>query len=264
VFLIGGAPMMGMMEVSHSGGCDVCDERVAGEPRSAWTNLQLVADAIGDGRIDAAERIGGNEGARGYRFEREGVSWWALWSEDGLLHLPGDAAEVPVALDLDLPNGTTAVGVAERTGRTKGILEARQQPTSANPSSASPVGPSIFDARSARSAHGEATRPIRSRAPAPSGRRLSAHVCGGTRSRRSDPAMRSVAGSPTTIARNRIWPPHPGQRQPSFANTLRNSSAHASLPSPPAAGFLVNFRARRFVIAAAVSRLRFSTTSARR
>lgn len=60
----------------------------------------------------AVARVGAAEGARGYRFERDGVPTWVLWNEDGALHLPEDPAEVPVALTLDLPVGTRTVEVS--------------------------------------------------------------------------------------------------------------------------------------------------------
>lgn len=106
VFLIGGAAMMGMTDVTHAG-YDVCDVRTAGAPRPAATNLASIAAAIGEGELDTIERIGEAEGARGYRFEADGVSWWVLWSEDGALHLPGDDEEVAVPYELAVETDVT-------------------------------------------------------------------------------------------------------------------------------------------------------------
>lgn len=117
VFLIGGAATMGMIDVTHGGAYDVCDTRTAGGPRPAWTNLGLLAPVIAALPPDTVERLGEAEGARGYRFESAGEPWWVLWSEDGALHLPGDAAESPTEMTVVLPEGVDAVDVTTAVTR---------------------------------------------------------------------------------------------------------------------------------------------------
>lgn len=109
--LIGGAAAMGMVDVTHPAGLGLCDARVPGDTRPAFHALSLLVEMIGDGAFDTVERIGELEGARGYRLERDGASTWVVWLEDGLLHLPGEAPEVPLTLSLALPVGTTTVEI---------------------------------------------------------------------------------------------------------------------------------------------------------
>jgi hypothetical protein len=111
VFLIGGAAAMGMTEVNHDGGYDICDEREAGAARPALSNIGLLVDFLGVEAFDEVERIGGNEGARGYALRREGGSRWVLWNEDGELHLPGDPAEAVLRYELAVPAGVEALRV---------------------------------------------------------------------------------------------------------------------------------------------------------
>jgi len=102
VRLIGASAAMGLIDVSHEDGYDIDAVRVPGDPRPAFTALGLVVDELGalgldpDGAEDAwaaleITPIGGPTGVRGYALEVDGQSLWVLWSEDGLLQLPGEA-----------------------------------------------------------------------------------------------------------------------------------------------------------------------------
>ncbi len=109
VFLLGGSTTMGMTEVTHPAGYDLCAERQAGEARPALTNLGLVLEFLGGEAVEEVERVGANEGPRGYALRRGGVTSWVLWNEDGELHLPGDPAEAVESYALTLPEGVRSV-----------------------------------------------------------------------------------------------------------------------------------------------------------
>ncbi len=121
VFLTGGAALMGLTDVTHPAGYDLCDRRQAGASRPATDNLALVLAFLGGDPFEVVERVGDAEGVRGYRFERGGVPSWVLWNEDGALHLPGEAeaASWPVVLEVpadiaeaDVVTAVTAQGAA--------------------------------------------------------------------------------------------------------------------------------------------------------
>ena len=106
VGLIGAAASFGMMEVGHPDGYDLCDGRVPGEPRPGFYAMQQLAAAIGDGQFDRVVRLGGLEGARGYRLERGSQTTWVLWNEPGApLILPGEPAAPAVSFDIDVASG---------------------------------------------------------------------------------------------------------------------------------------------------------------
>ena len=101
---IGAAAFMGMRDVDHSAGYEVCDERVAGDLRPAYRNVRLYQDRIGDDPFVIMELMGVLEGHRGYRFAGAGSEEWVLWRETGDFLMPGepDAAQT---YTFDLPSG---------------------------------------------------------------------------------------------------------------------------------------------------------------
>ncbi len=102
---IGAAGFMGMRDVDHSAGYAVCDERVAGDLRPAYRNVQLVMDKIGTQQFAVIEPMGDLEGARGYRFASAGSEFWVLWLEDGVFRLPGEP-ESPATYTFTVPPGS--------------------------------------------------------------------------------------------------------------------------------------------------------------
>ena len=121
VNLIGAAAMMGMLDVAHGDGSNPnyahCVVRTPGGTRPAWTNLQMLAARIGDGRFDAIQRLPLAGGARGYLFAR-GTAWWiAVWYEDDVLQMPG---EVEMAVPVTVPLPVDVAGVRATTAVTVG------------------------------------------------------------------------------------------------------------------------------------------------
>ncbi|MCB9766037.1 MAG: hypothetical protein H6739_40050 [Alphaproteobacteria bacterium] len=91
VSLIGAAAMMGMIDAEHPEGLSLGAVLVPGPERPAWHAFDLVQQLLGDEPWDTVERIGGTTGLRGYRLERGARTLWVVWSEDGVLQLPGEA-----------------------------------------------------------------------------------------------------------------------------------------------------------------------------
>ena len=110
IAVIGAAAFMGLRDVDHSQGYTTCDERIPGDPRPAFRNLELLVAKLGDGDFDAVEPLGALEGMRGYRLVRGGDELWAVWHEDGVLRLPGEH-ESPVPHTFDAPAGATSATV---------------------------------------------------------------------------------------------------------------------------------------------------------
>jgi hypothetical protein len=138
--LIGASAAMGMIDVAHDDGYDIDDPRAPGDTRPAFDALKLVVDELsalglepeGGGEAWAAlsvAPIGGLTGARGYRLESGGQILWVLWSEDGVLQLPGEeeqaedyALDVGVDGEIALASPPVAPGqdVARWTGTASG------------------------------------------------------------------------------------------------------------------------------------------------
>jgi hypothetical protein len=112
VSLIGAAAMMGWTDVDPGTG-QLGAIRTPGEERPALGAFELVQDKLGDGDFDVIEPLGELTGLRGYRFERDGVPMWVLWSEDGVLQLPGDDPEETGSLTLTVPEGIDRLCISQ-------------------------------------------------------------------------------------------------------------------------------------------------------
>jgi hypothetical protein len=95
----GAAAALGLLDATRAD--DACGSWTAAALRPAYRNLDLLADKLGDGDFVIRSRVGGVEGARGYRFERIGYALYVLWWEDGVLELPGEV-ETPSTYSLAL------------------------------------------------------------------------------------------------------------------------------------------------------------------
>ncbi|MCB9766029.1 MAG: transposase [Alphaproteobacteria bacterium] len=99
-----------MIDAEHPEGLSLGAVLVPGPERPAWHAFDLVQQLLGDEPWDTVERIGGTTGLRGYRLERDARTLWVVWSEDGVLQLPGEAESTEtLLLETDAASVTVTV-----------------------------------------------------------------------------------------------------------------------------------------------------------
>lgn len=106
IFLTGAAAMMGLVDVTHPNGLDVCKARLPGKPRPGIRALEQVATAL-SGFTQVTPLSGLGAGVWAYRIERPGSPILVAWHENDTLELPG-VIEAPVAVLLPLAGATSA------------------------------------------------------------------------------------------------------------------------------------------------------------
>ena len=89
----------------------------------------MLAQRLGDGQFDLIQRLVLPGGARGYRFERNGTWWLAVWHEDDVLQMPGEV-ETPVDVVVPLPADVASVDVTAAI--TQGSTATTQSVAAAN------------------------------------------------------------------------------------------------------------------------------------
>lgn len=115
VSLMGAAVAMGMFDVTHAAGYQLCQARTVGPSRPAARNLAVLVAKVGSGPFDTIESLAvSGAGLRGYRFVRGTRTVLVVWNEDRVLQLPTES-ETPVAVTLSLPGATSAVVTSAMT-----------------------------------------------------------------------------------------------------------------------------------------------------